>query len=70
MQKHLTIGNICICYSIYNISGQLINVLKDEYQPAGIHNATWDATGFPSGLYFCTLEANGFCQTKKMLLVK
>ena len=26
--------------------------------------------GKPCGLYFCTLKANGFTETKKMLLVK
>jgi hypothetical protein len=26
--------------------------------------------GMPSGLYFCTLRADGFLETLKMLLVK
>ncbi|MFC1540978.1 T9SS type A sorting domain-containing protein [Candidatus Latescibacterota bacterium] len=62
--------NSLITLSIYNISGQRVIVLKDEYQPVGNYTATWDAKGFPSGLYFCIMEANGFCQTKKMLLLK
>ncbi|MFC1540976.1 T9SS type A sorting domain-containing protein [Candidatus Latescibacterota bacterium] len=62
--------NSHITLSIYNISGQRVSVLKDEYQQAGTYTTAWDATGFPSGLYFCTLEANGFVQTRKMLLMK
>ncbi|MFC1539141.1 T9SS type A sorting domain-containing protein [Candidatus Latescibacterota bacterium] len=59
-----------IILSVYNISGQLIHVLKDEYQFAGNYILTWDATGFPSGLYFCIMQSNGFTKTRKMVLVK
>ncbi len=31
---------------------------------------TLNATSLSSGLYFCTLQANGFTETRKMLLVK
>ena len=56
--------------SIYNTSGQRVSILKDEYQLAGSYSETWNAAGFPSGLYFCILDANGFTQTRKMVLVK
>ncbi|MFC1552527.1 T9SS type A sorting domain-containing protein [Candidatus Latescibacterota bacterium] len=56
--------------SIYNISGQVVSVLKDEHQIAGNHSVNWNATGFPSGLYFFILQTNGFTQTRKMILVK
>ncbi|MFC1539140.1 two-component regulator propeller domain-containing protein [Candidatus Latescibacterota bacterium] len=62
--------NSQINLSIYNISGQRVRVLKDECQTAGHYTARWDATGFPSGLYFCIMEANGFVKTRKMVLVK
>jgi len=56
--------------SIYNISGQSVSVLKDELQHAGNHSIIWNASEFPSGIYFCILKANGFTQTRKMVLVK
>ena len=59
-----------ITLSIYNGSGQLVSVLKDEYQQAGNHTVTWNATGLPSGLYFYILKADGFMETRKMSLVK
>ncbi len=62
--------NSHITLSIYSISGQRVSVLKDEYLPSGNYSATWDAKGFPSGLYFCILQANGFIETRKMMLVK
>ena len=59
-----------VTLSIYNVSGQIGHVLKDEHQPAGNYTATWDANGVPSGLYFCTLKSGDFVQTKEMLFLK
>ena len=59
-----------VTLSIYNVSGQLVCILNDEHQSAGKHEITWDAKDMASGLYFCTLKANGFTETRKMVLVK
>ena len=56
--------------TVYNVTGQLVSVLKDEYQQAGAHSLTWDAVGMPSGLYFCTLKTDRFSETRKMMLIK
>ena len=56
--------------TVYNVTGQLVSVLKDEYQQAGAHSITWDAAGMPSGLYFCTLKTDRFSETRKMMLIK
>ena len=59
-----------VTITICSVSGKKVNVLKDKYQPAGNYSITWNAIGMPSGLYFCTMKANSFTQTKKMVLVK
>ena len=59
-----------IILSVYNISGQLVTVLKDELANAGNYSVTWDASGMPSGIYFYTLKAKEFSETQKMLLLK
>ncbi len=59
-----------VTLTIFNVSGQAVNVLKDEIQTAGNYSIMWNATDMPSGLYFCTLKANGFTETRKMVLVK
>ena len=59
-----------VILAIYNISGQRITVLSDKYQQAGKHSVTWNAAGMSSGLYFCTLYANGMSETRKIVLVK
>ncbi|HDY90240.1 MAG TPA: T9SS type A sorting domain-containing protein, partial [bacterium] len=47
-----------------------VSVLKDGIHKAGKHSITWNAIGMPSGIYFYTLKADGFTETKKILLLK
>ncbi len=56
--------------SVYNILGQLVNVLADdEYQP-GYYKVTFDASRLASGMYIYKLSGNNVNFLKKMLLVK
>ena len=55
---------------IYNISGQLITTLINEYRYPGIHQVRWDASNFTSGVYFAHLKTNEFIYTKKLILMK
>jgi hypothetical protein len=59
-----------ISLKIYDILGREVATLMDGVREAGAHNVSWDATGASSGLYFCRMEAPGFAQTKKLLLLK
>lgn len=57
--------------SIYNLLGQKVATLVSEKQPPGTYNVEWDASGFPSGVYFCRLSTKqGFIQTKKLVLLR
>ncbi len=56
--------------SIYNLLGQNVATLLDRPQQAGEHTITWDATDFPSGVYFYRIEAGEFAETRKMVLLK
>ena len=42
----------------------------DEYKPAGTYEVEWDASGYPSGVYFYQLKTESFVETKKMILIK
>ncbi len=60
---------------IYNVKGQLVKTLADNYLSAGSHSLTWngeDQHGHQvgSGVYFYRLETSGQSLTKKMLLMK
>jgi len=56
--------------SVYNLLGQKVAVILDEFRDEGSHSVTFDAYELPSGAYFYTIETSQFKQTKKMLLAK
>ena len=56
--------------SVYNLLGQEIAVLAVGVQTAGVHTATFQASGFSSGMYFYRLHSAQGSITKKMMLTK
>ncbi len=56
--------------SVYNILGKQASTLVDERLNAGTYEVDLDASSLPSGIYFYTLQAGSFKETKKMLLLK
>jgi hypothetical protein len=56
--------------SIYDVRGQEVNILVNETQIAGNYEIGWNASAFPSGVYFYRLEAGSFISNKKMILIK
>ena len=44
--------------------------LVDESLSAGRHEATLNATGLPTGLYICRIEAGAYGRPRRMVLVK
>lgn len=64
-----------VSLTIYNLLGQRVRVLVDEYQTAGNKFVRWNGRDdqdqeVTSGVYFYRLNAAEFTETKKMLLVK
>jgi hypothetical protein len=56
--------------TVYNIMGQVVEVLVDENLPAGYHHVTWNGAGFASGVYFYRLDAGDKSFTRRMTLLK
>jgi hypothetical protein len=59
---------------IFNITGQLVKSFSGHLE-AGVHNITWDGrndqgSSVASGVYFYKAEANGFAETRKMMMLK
>jgi hypothetical protein len=50
--------------------GRELAVLVNEFKPAGFYEIEYDASSFASGIYFYSIKAGDFKDTKKMLLVK
>ena len=59
-----------VSLKIYNILGNEITTLINEEKSAGGYRVDFDASKLPSGVYFYTLNAGSFSQTRKMLLLK
>ena len=59
-----------VSLKIYDILGNEIATLVDEEIPAGEYEVEFNASKFPTGVYFYQLKAEGFVQTKKMILLK
>jgi hypothetical protein len=55
---------------IYDVLGNEVATLVDEYKPAGGYEVEWNASGLPSGVYFYQLRAGSFVETKKMVMIK
>jgi len=55
---------------IFNMAGQLTTRLVEEAFVAGQHTVTWTPTGLPSGVYIYRLQAEGYVEIRKMLLVR
>jgi hypothetical protein len=64
----LTSGNVTL--KIYDILGREMAELLNEYQSAGMHSVSFDASKLSSGVYFYRLKVNDFVMSKKMILLK
>jgi flagellar hook assembly protein FlgD len=61
--------------AVYNVAGRLVRTLVDRHVDAGYHVAVWDGRDdngveVGSGVYFCRMEAEGFGDATKMVLLK
>ncbi|OGU78314.1 MAG: hypothetical protein A2W11_07805, partial [Ignavibacteria bacterium RBG_16_35_7] len=63
--------------NVYDIMGKEIATLVNEQKPAGTYEIVFDASEFPSGVYFYTIkavpfgrQAGSFVSTKKMMFLK
>lgn len=59
-----------ISMKVYNTQGKLIETLVNKVLPAGEYEYSFDAAGLNSGVYFVTVQAGSFTDTKKMVLLK
>ena len=61
-------GNVSLKF--YDMLGNEVAVYVDGFMKSGVYNAEFDASNLASGIYFYTLRAGNFIETKKMSLVK
>ncbi|MCF7833210.1 MAG: T9SS type A sorting domain-containing protein, partial [Candidatus Marinimicrobia bacterium] len=56
--------------SVFNITGQRVDVLSSGYAEPGLYKQIWNAGDFTSGVYFIRLEAGMKVATQKVVLIK
>lgn len=59
-----------VTLKIFNLAGQEMATLVNRQQEAGEHSIQWYAEKLPSGVYMYRLQAGGFVETKKMILMR
>ena len=56
--------------TVYDLMGREAKELVNSRVDRGEHEVVWNASEFPSGIYFCRLESGDVSQTQKLLLLK
>ena len=68
--KYSLPSNEFVRITIFDITGKEITTLVNQDKTAGIYEITFDASPYPSGVYYYKLSAGNFYETRKMILVK
>lgn len=55
---------------IYDVLGREVAILVNQQLKPGTYEVDWDASDYPSGVYFYKLISESFIKTKKMILLK
>ncbi len=55
---------------VYNLLGQEVATLVNEVQEAGTYAMRFNASSYPSGVYFFRIQSGSFSAVKKMILMK
>jgi photosystem II stability/assembly factor-like uncharacterized protein len=55
---------------IYDVLGNEVVTLVDEYRQAGNYEVEFSAANLPSGVYFYRIQAGSYIETRKMVLLR
>ena len=59
-----------VSLKVYDMLGNEVATLVDEYKSAGNYEVNFDASKLSSGIYYYQLKAGNFIETKKMIFLK
>lgn len=63
-------GSGIVSLKVYDVMGKEVAELVNQSLRAGIYAVDFDASSLPSGTFFYRLTADGFTDTKKLILIK
>ncbi len=64
-----------VCIDIYNVKGQKVKTLTNQFYQAGSHSVMWNGQddnnqNVSSGIYFFNMRSGKYTSTRKMILLK
>jgi hypothetical protein len=59
-----------VSVQVFNMNGQLVDVIASGKMASGNYSFTWDATSDPSGVYFIKTEVGSEINSQKIMLIK
>jgi len=62
--------NLNVQLKVYDVLGNEVTTLVNEYHKVGSYEVIFDASNLPSGTYFYRLQAGETTDTKKLILIK
>ncbi len=64
------IANSHVTLDVFDVLGRKVATLVNEIHQPGVYTVRWDASPYPSGVYFYRLEAGEFRATRKLMVLK
>jgi len=59
-----------VSLTVYNMLGQEVATVVNQFQTAGTHTVNFDASNLASGMYLYKIQSGSFSEVKKMMLLK
>jgi len=59
-----------VSLTVMDVLGRQVATLVNEVKPAGNYQIDWNSSAWSSGIYFYRLQAGGFTEIRKMVLMK
>jgi flagellar hook assembly protein FlgD len=70
-QMSLTLNTAAeVSVQVFNMAGQLVDVIANGQMANGNYNFTWNGTNAPSGIYFIKTEVGSEVHNQKIMLIK
>ena len=59
-----------VSLKVFNVLGKEVATLMNETKQPGEYSVQWDAGDLPSGVYYYTLRAGSYSNTRKLVLIR
>ena len=69
LDVHVAVEGL-VSLNVYNVMGQLVDVIHSGSMTQGVHTITWNASNMTSGMYFVRAESASGTSVQKVMLMK